>query len=166
MNKNSSVYNKYGLYLLFFTVIFSTVFIFYLMFGKNTIDLGEVEKPTLTANQEETKLWVSTEKFISQGSKVYQAQCAVCHGKTGLGDGTPGLLPPPRNLVEGQWQKGGSLQNLFTTLIEGISGTSMVSFKHLSKEDRWSLVHYIHSITKNKVIDDPKELEAFAKKAL
>ena len=108
------------------------------------------------------KLWIATEDLIAHGNKVYQAQCALCHGAKGLGDGTPGLIPPPRNLVEGKWTLGGSSKELFSTLQKGIEGTSMVSFKHLPKRDRWALVHYIRSITKNKVPDDEKELEEFA----
>ena len=125
------------------------------------------------ANQEESdssggeaKPWLSTSQSIAQGAKVYKIHCAVCHGAKGLGDGTPGLVPPPRNLVEGEWKHGGSSKELFITLRKGIEGTSMVSFKHLSKEERWTLVHYIRSITKSKANDDLEELEEFAKTAL
>jgi len=31
--------------------------------------------------------------------------------------------------------------------------------------DRWSLVHFIRSITHNKIKDDPKKLEEFGKTA-
>jgi len=139
---------------------------------QNRIDLREEGKPLKQtadlqkeAPQETGTDWISTKQTISQGQKVYTTQCAVCHGTKGLGDGTPGLIPAPRNLVEGKWKNGGSSKDLFTTLQKGMEGTSMVSFQHLSKSDRWALVHYIRFITKNKVQDDKKELEEFANQA-
>ena len=33
------------------------------------------------------------------GQSVYAAQCASCHGSSGLGDGNPKLVPPPRNFT-------------------------------------------------------------------
>lgn len=174
-------YNKYGLALLLFATLFSVVWIGYLFFAKSTIDLNEFEETKEKGSQEkvagevkanelkeeeQASPWIASEALIKQGSTLYQTHCAVCHGPKGLGDGTPGLLPPPRNFVEGKWKKGGSAKDLFTTLQNGIEGTSMVAFKYLSKEDRWALVHYIQSITKNKVVDDTKTLEEFGKTAL
>ena len=165
-------YNKYGFFLLLFATFFSTAWIIYLSFSKSSIDLGEFEEtkatqPEIAGEQKvATALWIASEALVKQGSTLFKTHCAVCHGPKGLGDGTPGLVPPPRNLVEGKWKKGGSAKELFTTLQNGIEGSSMVSFKHLSKEDRWALVHYIQSITKQKVVDDAKTLEKFAKTAL
>ena len=172
-------YNQIGFYLFVATIIFSSLWACYFLIVENKIDLGEYaqpapaltsekeEKPTgALSSEEKAKPWISSEALITYGNKIYQAQCAVCHGAQGLGDGTPGLIPPPRNLVEGKWKQGGSSKELFITLQEGVEGTSMVSFKHLSSLDRWALVHYIRSITKNKVTDNEAELEAFAKQAL
>lgn len=175
-------YNKYGLALLLFTTFFSIAWIGYLFFAKSSIDLGEFEKgqgekknqekvagevkAAGIKEEEQASPWIASEALIKQGAALYQTHCAVCHGPKGLGDGTPGLTPPPRNLVEGKWKKGGSAKDLFTTLQNGMEGTSMVSFKHLSKRDRWALIHYIQSITKNKVDDDAKTLEEFGKTAL
>ena len=165
-------YNKYGFYLLMGVLLTAVLWIVYLMTVRHSIDLGEIEKTTAPeegqkfSGEELKKPWISTQAFLTQGQKVYKAQCALCHGPKGLGDGSPGLVPPPRDLVEGAWKQGGSAEALFITLREGIAGSSMVSFKHLPLLDRWALVHYIHSITKNKVKDDPKKLEEFAKTAL
>ena len=194
--KSKDFYNKQGFYIFLGTIIFSSLWALFFIFFKNSIDLGEQgpqeesqnqtelakgadqnkQAKIIQANkkesaeqgeaQQESKLWISTESLIAHGNKVYQAQCALCHGAKGLGDGTPGLVPPPRNLVEGKWTQGGSSKALFLTLQKGIEGSSMVSFKHLPKRDLWALVHYIRSLTKNKVPDDPKELEAFAVEVL
>lgn len=173
MGLKQAPYNRYGLIALLATTAFSLLWIGYVVFTKSAIDLGEFEEPAtkdkeqegpLTAEDKKTP-WLTSESLIAHGKKAYQVHCAVCHGPKGLGDGTPGLEPPPRNLVEGKWKQGGSATALFTTLEKGIAGTSMVSFKHLAKTDRWALVHYIQSLTNNKITDDPKILEEFGKTA-
>ena len=174
MKTSKNSYNRFGLYFFLGTMMFSSLWVLYYIFINNSIDLGETaDAPSAQVAQIESSTedaglesWISSENFITQGSKIYKAQCALCHGGKGLGDGTPGLFPPPRNLVEGKWTQGGSSKDLFTTIEKGIVGSSMVSFQHLAKEDRWALVHYIRSITKNKVPDNTIELEEFAKKAL
>ncbi len=91
----------------------------------------------------------------------------MCHGESGKGDGIAGasLNPKPRNFIEGKWKQGGKTMDLFKTLQTGVPGSSMVSFSALPVNDRWSLVQYLRSITENKVADDPKQLEEFAKNA-
>ena len=166
-----SSYNKYGLYFSVGSLVISSLWIAYLMIGRYQIDLNELEEEQQASSQESgveaiKKPWIVSKELLSHGEKIYKVQCALCHGAKGLGDGSPGLVPPPRNLVEGKWKQGGSLKNLFITLQKGVAGSSMVPFQHLPQTDRWALVHYIHSITKNKVADDIKELEEFAKQAL
>ena len=169
-NTSKNFYNVLGFYFFLATMAFSCLWAGYFLIFKNKIDLGEyaglnIPSPVEGLSEEEkARPWLKTENLISQGHKVYKAQCALCHGDKGLGDGTPGLIPPPRNLVEGKWKQGGSSKALFLTLQKGVEGTSMVSFKHLPKTDLWAVTHYIRSITNNKVPDNEKELEDFASK--
>jgi len=170
-NKSTSTYNKAGFFFFLATISFSSFWAMYFLLVNNSIDLAEgsgaVQEEALPEGlTTEERPWITTAQLVSHGNKIYQAQCALCHGVEGLGDGTPGLVPPPRNLVEGKWTKGGTPQGLFATLQNGIEGGSMVSFKHLPKLDRWALVHYIRSITNNKVDFNEEELENFAKQAL
>lgn len=173
MKATKSPYNLFGFYSFLFTIVFSSAWVIYFLLIQNSIDLGELDdtsaqtsKVASLSSQDQTKPWVFTEAFVTHGSKIYKAQCALCHGAKGLGDGTPGLVPPPRNLVKGKWTQGGSSKALFVTLQKGIAGSAMVSFKHLPVVDRWALVHYIRAITKNKIPDNIKELEEFAKNNL
>jgi len=173
MKSNFSSYNKWGFYIFVITTVLSTIWVLYYLVINNSINLAELpseKDPNLAVQIGDKdyldKPWVSQKQAIVYGAKVYKMHCAVCHGAKGLGDGTPGLNPPPKNLVEGKWSQGGSSKELFITLQKGIAGTSMVSFQHLSKSDRWALVHYIRSITKNKIVDDVKELESFGKNSL
>ena len=166
-------YNKTGFYVFLGTLALSCLWACWFLVFQNAVDLGEYD-PTAplssgmkeALSQEELdRPWVSSENLIQQGAKVYRAQCALCHGPKGLGDGSPGLVPPPRNLVEGKWAKGGSSKAMFITLEKGLEGTSMLSFKHLPLLDRWAVIHYVRSLTQNKVPDDEEELEAFGSQA-
>ena len=168
-------YNKSGLIVLLVSVFFSFAWFIYLIVFSTPMDLAELEKESVLPESRTEGVdvsqvkepWVFSELLVTHGSAVYQTYCASCHGKTGLGDGlaAASLKPAPRNLVEGDWKKGGGSIALYKTLIEGIEGSSMVSFSYLSKLDRWALVHYVRSITKNKGEDDIEKLKEFVKTA-
>jgi mono/diheme cytochrome c family protein len=176
-------YNKGGYLAFMFTMIFCFAFFFYISFIQPGVDLKEVEEQAAAQADQVLvdagaakkgidiasveKPWLEDSGVAQHGAGVYKNNCAVCHGNEGKGDGPAGgaLVPPPRNLIEGKWKKGGSSVELFVTLQKGIEGGSMASFAHLSVADRWALVQFIRSITKDKVADDPAKLEAFAKTA-
>ena len=173
METTKDDYNKLGFYFFVATLVFSSLWASYFLIFNNQIDRGEYagqkkekQEAEGLSPEDKSRPWISSDRLVAYGDKVYQAQCALCHGDKGLGDGTPSLVPPPRNLVEGKWMEGGSSIALFITLQKGIEGSSMVSFKHLPLLDRWALVHFVRSITKNKVVDNEKDLEEFAKQAL
>lgn len=171
-------YNKGGLFILLGSVFFSFVWFAYLVIFPPAMELAELEgESQAVLPKAETKEgedlsqienpWISSESLVSHGSQVYQTYCASCHGKTGQGDGlaAKGLKPPPRNLIKGGWKQGGGSIDFYKTLVQGVPGSSMVSFSYLSKVDRWALVHYVRSITEDKKEDDIKQLEEFAKTA-
>jgi mono/diheme cytochrome c family protein len=178
-------YNRGGLIALIGSISFSVVFFAYLSFFYKGIDLKEVDQkedgtgnpPTISvANNDAaaafdpskvSKPWISTPELVAHGRAVFLNNCVVCHGQEGKGDGPAGqgLVPPPRNFVEGKWKKGGDSASLFVTLQNGIAGSSMASFSHLPKIDRWCLIHYVRSITHNKIPDDLAKLEKFAQTA-
>lgn len=110
------------------------------------------------------KPWVFSQEMATYGKHVYQTNCAVCHGKTGRGNGpaSRGLVPPPRDLVKGKWTQGGTTKDLFVTVQKGISGTSMAGFAGLSQQELWAIVHFVRSITTNRPQDDLITLEGFA----
>ncbi len=172
-------YNRGGYIAFLFSMFFSLGFFLYVIGFHPGVDLKEVT-PTapeqVVAGGEAAKAvdvtqiekpWVESEDMIKHGAKVYASACAVCHGPTGAGDGPAGraLVPPPRNFIEGGWKQGGDSIGLFETIRKGIPGTSMAAFGHLPVVDRWAMVQFIRSITKDKVGDDPAKLEEFAKTA-
>ncbi len=169
-HSSREAYNKGGFFLLLGSLGLSFVWFVYVSGLTSQVQLDELDSLALLAESGEAgqaalqKFWLSSEVLIDRGKTVYQTYCASCHGPKGLGDGPAGggLSPPPRNLVEGDFKQGGSSIALYNTLMKGIEGTSMVSFSYLSQLDRWTLVHYVRSISRNKVKDDEEELKEFA----
>lgn len=93
-------------------------------------------------------------ELLSQGQKIYQQQCAACHGAEGGGDGEAAYLlyPKPRNLVNARyrlvstWEGVPTDLDLFNTITRGMPGSAMPSWGHLPAKERWALVYYIKSL--------------------
>ncbi|RZA05951.1 MAG: c-type cytochrome [Proteobacteria bacterium] len=98
----------------------------------------------------EKALGTSTPEAVAKGKEVYDVNCAVCHGAGGNGDGIGGaaLNPKPRNFhaAAGEWKNGPSAKSIYVTLVYGIPGGGMASYKALPSSDRIALVHYVRSM--------------------
>jgi putative copper resistance protein D len=85
---------------------------------------------------------------IAQGLHVYQAQCALCHGAAGHGDGPAGhaLRPRPADLT-GAHLGHHTAGDLFWWLTHGIPGSAMPGFAaHLSETDRWEVITFLRAL--------------------
>jgi mono/diheme cytochrome c family protein len=91
---------------------------------------------------------------LAHGSLLYRRHCLHCHGVAGDGRGPTALWvnPPPRDYRRGKFKFAsvvGSLvskprrQDLMRTLLEGIEGTSMPSFKTQPERDLEALISYV-----------------------
>jgi mono/diheme cytochrome c family protein len=101
----------------------------------------------------------ATPQRIQDGRKVYELmKCAECHGPQGRGDGpASATLRDSKGLPiraydftrgAGAMKGGASPQDIYRTFTTGLDGTPMPGFaESLSEEQRWSLVHYIRSLT-------------------
>ena len=92
-----------------------------------------------------------TPATVERGAKVYAANCASCHGETGLGDGPASrdLNPKPANLA---WLSRMPMSRwdpfMYWTVAEGGApfGTAMPSFKSsLPKDDIWAAIAYVQA---------------------
>jgi mono/diheme cytochrome c family protein len=90
-------------------------------------------------------------KNISDGKRLYDQNCAMCHGPTGLGDGPAGrgMNPPPANIaafIKSPMETDGYL---YWTIAEGGAPlkTAMPPFKNTLKEnDIWKIIVYLRGL--------------------
>ncbi len=94
----------------------------------------------------------STPALVEKGKAAFTTNCVSCHGDKLDGNGPAGAMmtPKPRNLVVDKFKSGDKPDKVLKTVTDGMTGTAMTGFAHLSEEDRWSLVHYILSERKAK----------------
>jgi high-affinity iron transporter len=89
----------------------------------------------------------------SAGQRIYDSECANCHGSKGKGDGEESayLTPQPQDFTSGVIQK--RSDDFLTTVIakggaaKGLSA-SMPSFPKLSQADLQSVVAYVRQLGK------------------
>lgn len=92
------------------------------------------------------KMKDATDELIQKGKELYTTNCASCHNETGAGGGPAavGMNPAPRNFTSPDgWKNGRTLSAIYTTLEEGIEGSSMISYNFLTPQNRISLAHFI-----------------------
>jgi high-affinity iron transporter len=111
------------------------------------------------ANNAKEKL-ISTYKIIphpkalptlADGAKIYNDNCAQCHGESGKGDGPARETmnpknPQPADFTDVDRMAGLSPFKVFNTATYGIEGTAMASFAALTEEQRWQVSFYVFSL--------------------
>jgi mono/diheme cytochrome c family protein len=84
------------------------------------------------------------------GAQIFGANCAMCHGAAGWGDGKSGktLQPPPANFHEPRRLYNRSEAHLYSVLHEGIYGSAMPPWKDkLSEDEIHHVVAFIRSLS-------------------
>ncbi|MGA7595258.1 MAG: cytochrome c, partial [Gallionella sp.] len=80
-----------------------------------------------------------TTRYIGDGKRLYEQNCALCHGPTGSGDGEAGknLSPPPANIAAFSKTRLATDGYLYWSIAEGgvPFATGMPPFKDSLKED-------------------------------
>jgi mono/diheme cytochrome c family protein len=85
------------------------------------------------------------------GQKLYERNCAACHGPTGLGNGpaAANLNPPPPNLAAASKTPMASDGYLYWTVAEGgvPLQTAMPPFKNALKPDQiWKIIIFLRGL--------------------
>lgn len=84
----------------------------------------------------------------SEIKMTFQSDCSSCHGDLGRGDGplAQQLNPAPTDFTDITRANNRSILGLYDALSDGIEGTAMPSFKHLTERERWSLAFFVGSL--------------------
>lgn len=93
-----------------------------------------------------------TAAVLDRGADLYQANCLMCHGIEGRGDGpvAAGMSPLPADFTAQQGIDVHSDGELYWWISQGIAGSSMPAFENLlTEEERWTLVHYIRTFSES-----------------
>ncbi len=90
----------------------------------------------------------ATAPDLRRGAQLFQAQCAMCHGPQGHGDGplAATLNPRPIALADRDRAAQRSLFALYQIIGGGVKGTAMPSFRALSDDDRWALAFFVGTL--------------------
>jgi mono/diheme cytochrome c family protein len=103
------------------------------------------------------------EASVARGKMIYlRLQCGQCHGSDGRAQGISkkmlddwGEPIDATDLTRGIYKAGKRSEDLYRTLVTGLSGTPMPSFSDLiTPDETWDLVHYLESLAKNNRLRD------------
>ncbi len=98
----------------------------------------------------------SANPMLAMGKALYDRHCASCHGDKGdgLGIAAPFLYPKPRNFQEGKFKVISTInriptdEDLMQVITNGMPGSIMVAFGHLSDMERKTLVQYVRELSR------------------
>ncbi|HED07192.1 MAG TPA: c-type cytochrome [Ignavibacteria bacterium] len=97
--------------------------------------------------------------ILEKGKKLFQSNCATCHGTDGKGDGVlakslkdykqnPSL---PANLTLRPLKRANTSSRLYLVIATGIEGTPMPPFQNsLKPKDIWAIDYYVQSLKSGK----------------
>lgn len=84
---------------------------------------------------------------LGGGAALYAENCASCHGPSGNGRGpaATGMDPPPIDFTDRARAGERSIFGLYQVIEQGLEGTAMPSFTHLTADERWTLAFHAGS---------------------
>ena len=118
-------------------------------FSKNTWELP--------ADADKTKNPTSaTAESIAKGKELYmekmKGNCVFCHGETGAGNEAnfPKLRRKPADLTNKEHMAEMTDGELYWKITKGITGIMPAGDRRMNEEERWHVVNYVRTLSKDK----------------
>lgn len=140
-------------YVFYITIVFSAGYLLALFVFENdeliqakeyekemTIAEAEIAAANVIVIDESTIRIVTDEESLADGKSTFDKICLVCHGKFG-----EGLVGP--NFTDQYYIHGGTIQDMYKTVINGVIEKGMISYKNqLSGTQIQNVLSYIISL--------------------
>src|SRR5437763_16085023 len=78
----------------------------------------------------------ATAEHITAGKRIYDSQCALCHGMGGVAGRGPALTSP-------KLRRAANGQELIEVIVQGVGGTGMPSFWFLGEKPVFHVAAYV-----------------------
>lgn len=116
-----------------------------------TADGQTLERPAPPSEYAKMKSPKPSDSDLAEGERIYQVNCASCHGEKGLGDGPASASLDPRPQPLAQNSSGLSDAYMFWRISEGglmaPFNSAMPAWKSILKEDQiWQVISYIRML--------------------
>ncbi|MBY0279326.1 cytochrome c, partial [Candidatus Binatia bacterium] len=85
---------------------------------------------------------------LASGRRLYETDCAPCHGETGAGDGpsSPGMTPPP-TAFRGAFLERLAPRQIYNALTHGVPDTAMPSYHGAyDEQQRWDVAFFVPTL--------------------
>jgi mono/diheme cytochrome c family protein len=121
-------------------------------FSKNTwelpADADKTKNPTEASEESETK---GKELYLTKA----KGNCVFCHGDHGSGntENLPKLRRKPADLTNKERMSAMTDGEIFWKISKGITGIMPAGEKRMSEEERWNLVNYVRTLSKEPSIN-------------
>jgi len=107
-----------------------------------------VQGPVLIADQPATEPVAATPDSLQRGQVLFGINCVVCHGQTGVGNGTLSgfFTPKPFDLTSAAVQNLSDAE-IFLVITQGRGAMPSLA-ENLSPVERWDVVNHVRSLKK------------------
>jgi len=84
---------------------------------------------------------------VLQGSQIFQAECADCHGERGQGDGPKASDFSVPDFTDQEFMAGKSAVDIYQSISAGAPPNMPAFSEQLSEAERWALADYLRSLS-------------------
>lgn len=138
------------------SIVFAPIYLYFNLFADSATTPAEQYVIEMDQAKEEIKAYLATQQntvdettvtlladsdALNKGNAIFQSKCAVCHGKAGEG----GIGP---NLTDDYWLHGGTINDVFRTIKQGVPEKGMIAWKNdLRPRDMQEVASYIKTLS-------------------